>query len=122
MEVLYVMPDYYAGEPRACMDGWGRRFLHVSSCFRRKGIDVLLAAWGRAFTDAGVGDSRPVRRLAEPDRLMLQQSAGANLEQRSIWNQAWFSTQRCANGLYRYAKRMNDKDLERRAAACIRRE
>ncbi|MBU4613020.1 glycosyltransferase [Achromobacter sp. GG226] len=25
------------------------RFLHVSSCFPRKGIDVLLEAWGRAF-------------------------------------------------------------------------
>lgn len=27
-----------------------RRFLHVSSCFRRKGVDLLLAAWARAFT------------------------------------------------------------------------
>ncbi|WP_052420885.1 glycosyltransferase [Paraburkholderia ferrariae] len=26
-----------------------RRFLHISSCFPRKGIDVLLAAWARAF-------------------------------------------------------------------------
>src|SRR5690606_23328993 len=25
------------------------RFLHVSSCFPRKGIDVLLAAYGKAF-------------------------------------------------------------------------
>ncbi|MHA6769724.1 glycosyltransferase [Sphingobium ummariense] len=28
------------------------RFLHVSSCFKRKGVDVLLEAWGRAFTSA----------------------------------------------------------------------
>jgi glycosyltransferase involved in cell wall biosynthesis len=27
-----------------------RRFLHVSSCFRRKGVDLLLAAWAKAFT------------------------------------------------------------------------
>ncbi len=27
----------------------GFRFLHVSSCFPRKGVDVLLAAWARAF-------------------------------------------------------------------------
>ncbi|GBQ14017.1 hypothetical protein CFR78_00610 [Komagataeibacter rhaeticus] len=27
-----------------------RRFLHISSCFPRKGVDVLLAAWARAFT------------------------------------------------------------------------
>ncbi|MCK0163728.1 glycosyltransferase [Marinobacter sp. S6332] len=28
----------------------GFRFLHVSSCFPRKGIDVLLQAWGAAFS------------------------------------------------------------------------
>ncbi|MDR5876010.1 glycosyltransferase [Halomonas sp. CUBES01] len=27
-------------------------FLHVSSCFPRKGVDVLLAAWAQAFTQA----------------------------------------------------------------------
>lgn len=27
-------------------------FVHISSCFPRKGIDVLLQAWGEAFTDA----------------------------------------------------------------------
>jgi pyrroloquinoline quinone biosynthesis protein E len=30
MEVLFVLPDYYAKYPRACMDGWGRRFIIVS--------------------------------------------------------------------------------------------
>jgi PqqA peptide cyclase len=30
MEVLFVTPDYYADVPKACMDGWGRRFLVVS--------------------------------------------------------------------------------------------
>jgi PqqA peptide cyclase len=30
MEVLFVIPDYYAEFPKACMDGWGRRFLLVS--------------------------------------------------------------------------------------------
>src|SRR5215813_2977162 len=30
MEVLLVTPDYYAEFPKACMDGWGRRFLVVS--------------------------------------------------------------------------------------------
>jgi pyrroloquinoline quinone biosynthesis protein E len=29
MEVLYVMPDYFTGRPRACMDGWARRFVHM---------------------------------------------------------------------------------------------
>jgi pyrroloquinoline quinone biosynthesis protein E len=30
MEVLFVVPDYYARFPKACMDGWGRRFMVVS--------------------------------------------------------------------------------------------
>jgi len=30
MEVLFVLPDYYAGFPRACMDGWARRFIVVA--------------------------------------------------------------------------------------------
>jgi hypothetical protein len=36
-------------------------------------------------------------------------------EPRSIWNQAWFSTQRCANGLLRYARQIGSRDLEERA-------
>lgn len=30
MEMLFVTPDYYAQYPKACMDGWGRRFVLVS--------------------------------------------------------------------------------------------
>ena len=30
MEVLFVLPDYYSQFPKACMDGWGRRFMLVS--------------------------------------------------------------------------------------------
>jgi pyrroloquinoline quinone biosynthesis protein E len=30
MEILFVLPDYYSGVPRACMDGWGRRYVVVS--------------------------------------------------------------------------------------------
>jgi len=30
MEVLFVTPDYYTDLPKACMDGWARRFLVVS--------------------------------------------------------------------------------------------
>ena len=28
--VDYVVPDYYAQRPKACMGGWGRRFMNVS--------------------------------------------------------------------------------------------
>jgi PqqA peptide cyclase len=30
MEILFVLPDYQAGLPRACMDGWGRRYLVIA--------------------------------------------------------------------------------------------
>ena len=30
MEVLFVTPDYYTDLPKACMDGWGRRFIVMS--------------------------------------------------------------------------------------------
>jgi PqqA peptide cyclase len=30
MEVLFVKPDYFGDRPKACMDGWGRRFVHVT--------------------------------------------------------------------------------------------
>ena len=30
LEILFVLPDYVRGAPRACMDGWARRFVHVS--------------------------------------------------------------------------------------------
>ena len=30
MDVAMVLPDYVAGRPRPCMDGWGRRFIVVA--------------------------------------------------------------------------------------------
>jgi len=30
LAIDYVVPDYYAERPKACMGGWGRRFLNVS--------------------------------------------------------------------------------------------
>lgn len=38
-------------------------------------------------------------------------------EQKSVWNQLWFSNQRCANGLLRYARQTGSADLEKRAFA-----
>ena len=29
MDVLFVKPDYFSQHPRACMDGWARRFVQV---------------------------------------------------------------------------------------------
>jgi PqqA peptide cyclase len=30
IELLFVLPDYYADRPKACMSGWGKRYLVVS--------------------------------------------------------------------------------------------
>jgi pyrroloquinoline quinone biosynthesis protein E len=30
IEILFVRPDYYADRPRACMDGWARRYMVVT--------------------------------------------------------------------------------------------
>jgi PqqA peptide cyclase len=30
LELLAVLPDYFADQPRACMEGWGRRYLVVA--------------------------------------------------------------------------------------------
>jgi len=30
LTIDYVVPDYYARRPKACMGGWGRRFLNVT--------------------------------------------------------------------------------------------
>ena len=45
---LRIQPQAYQGD----LGPDGFRFLHVSSCFPRKGVDVLLEAFGRAFTGA----------------------------------------------------------------------
>lgn len=29
IDVLFVKPDYFGTTPKACMDGWGRRFIHM---------------------------------------------------------------------------------------------
>jgi pyrroloquinoline quinone biosynthesis protein E len=30
LEIVHVLPDYHAGRPKACMDGWGRRYVVVT--------------------------------------------------------------------------------------------
>jgi pyrroloquinoline quinone biosynthesis protein E len=47
IEILFVRPDYYAGRPRACMDGWARRYLLVTPdglalpCHQARSITTL---------------------------------------------------------------------------------
>jgi PqqA peptide cyclase len=59
MEVLFVTPDYYAEAPKACMDGWGRRFIVVAP-------DGLVLPCHAAHTIPGlVFDRVPARSLEE---------------------------------------------------------
>jgi PqqA peptide cyclase len=30
MNILYVLPDYFTGRPKPCMNGWGRKYLTVN--------------------------------------------------------------------------------------------
>jgi pyrroloquinoline quinone biosynthesis protein E len=30
LEIVHVLPDFHGGRPKACMDGWGRRYLVVA--------------------------------------------------------------------------------------------
>jgi pyrroloquinoline quinone biosynthesis protein E len=51
MEVLFVRPDYHADRPRACMDGWARRYLVVTPdgvalpCHQAGEIAALAGVW-----------------------------------------------------------------------------
>ena len=47
LEIVFVLPDYVAGRPRACMDGWGRRYAivdpfgYVLPCHQARSITKL---------------------------------------------------------------------------------
>ncbi|HSY41410.1 MAG TPA: pyrroloquinoline quinone biosynthesis protein PqqE [Polyangia bacterium] len=51
MEILFVRPDYYADRPRACMDGWARRYIVVTPdgialpCHQALEIAALASSW-----------------------------------------------------------------------------
>jgi len=88
----YITRWAFAPEPR----GWGDT---VWQSFKVGGREAGAPAF---IVDAAQHPSVPLERRRWR-------------EQRSAWNQAWFSTQRCANGLLRHARQTGDKDLERRA-------
>lgn len=81
MEVLFVTPDYYSEFPKACMDGWGRRFLVVTPdglalpchaaheipglTFERVGTRLLAEIWA---SPEGLGRFRGQAWMPEPCR------------------------------------------------------
>jgi pyrroloquinoline quinone biosynthesis protein E len=75
MEVLFVTPDYYARFPKACMDGWGRRFLVISP-------DGLVLPCHVAHTLPGLSfDNVHTRALAE----IWETSPGLNAFRGEHW-------------------------------------
>ena len=75
MEVLFVTPDYYTDLPKACMDGWGRRFLVVTP-------DGLVLPCHAAHTLPGLSfDNARERPLAE----IWQHSAGFQAFRGEAW-------------------------------------
>ncbi len=65
IEVLFVRPDYYADRPRACMDGWARRYLLVTPdgialpCHQALGITSLHWQNVRAHSLADLWNDAP---------------------------------------------------------------
>jgi pyrroloquinoline quinone biosynthesis protein E len=75
MEILFVLPDYYTDRPRACMDGWGRRYLVINP-------DGLVLPCHLAHTITGLQFDRVQERpLAE----LWAQSRGLNAFRGEAW-------------------------------------
>ncbi len=66
----YVVPDYYARRPKACMGGWGRRFLNLTPAGKVLPCHAAETIPGLEFEFAGARpladiwrDSQPFRRF-----------------------------------------------------------
>ncbi len=64
--------DRVVATPGLRWPGRGFRFLHVSSCFPRKGADAMLESYGRAFSDAD-DVSLLIKTFANPHNEIHQQ-------------------------------------------------
>lgn len=111
----------YGLAARFCWERWGRRGLGRTTPFATH-LDRIVR-W--AFSREGWGESvwqqvdaargAPVFIVDVGRHPSVPPAERTWREPRSIWNQAWFSTQRCANGLLRYARQVGSADLEARA-------
>jgi pyrroloquinoline quinone biosynthesis protein E len=75
IEILFVLPDYQAGVPRACMDGWGRRYMVIAP----DGL-VLPCHQARALPGLQFG-----RASAEPLAAIWRDSSGLNAFRGEAW-------------------------------------
>jgi hypothetical protein len=122
----------YGMAARWMWDRWGRALHEHTGMPPFSRLVDRIVRW--AFSSDGWGDSvwQPVElpdgtRAAAPVFIVdVTRHPSVPPEQRrwreprSIWNQAWFSTQRCANGLLRHARHVGSAELEDRAGAMTR--
>jgi hypothetical protein len=105
---------------------WGRPGYERAAAVPVTGLMDRVARW--AFSNEGWGESvwqtvhlggisagAPVFIVDVTRHPSVPPERRTWREPRSIWNQAWFSTQRSANGLLRYARQVASTDLEDRA-------
>jgi PqqA peptide cyclase len=78
MELLFVLPDYHSGVPRACMDGWGQKYMVVTP-----GGTVLPCQAAHALAHLGF-DSVRARPLSD----IWNRSAGMTAFRGEDWMQA----------------------------------
>jgi pyrroloquinoline quinone biosynthesis protein E len=78
MDVLFVMPDFYSDRPRACMDGWARRFIHVTPdgsvlpCHAARCITGLSFESARERSLGEIWASSPVLNMFRGDEWMVE--------------------------------------------------
>jgi len=76
IEILFVRPDYYADRPRACMDGWARRYMVVTPdgvvlpCHQAAGIGGLTFESVRARPLGEIWNDSPALRAYRGDAWM----------------------------------------------------
>jgi hypothetical protein len=108
-----------AGHERAAMPPVGRLLEHVVRwAFSPDGWAE--SVWQTVDLPGGATAGAPVFIVDVSRHPSVPPEQRRWREPRSIWNQAWFSTQRCANGLLRYARQVGSADLEARARAMTR--
>jgi pyrroloquinoline quinone biosynthesis protein E len=75
MEIVFVTPDHHADRPRACMEGWARRYVHVAP-------DGLVLPCHAAHTIAGLDFERVTEK---PLAAIWKDAPGLNAFRGETW-------------------------------------
>ena len=62
LAIDYVVPDYYASQPKACMGGWGRRFIHIDPTGRTLPCHAAATIPGMTFDTVFDGNLESIWR------------------------------------------------------------